>query len=127
MRLRLDNIDRAGPLLYFRFELSNRSNLDYTPDFLRLYLADQARARRTTRQELEISPVYADTLPAVPGKATRQYILAIPRLTIPDKKEFRVELYEKNGGRSLTLTIHNRELFRSCEVPGINPNNDAPR
>jgi conjugative transposon TraN protein len=117
MRLRLDNIDRSGLLLFLRFALSNRSNLDYTPDFLRLYLADEARAKRTSRQELEITPAYTDTLPVVPGSATRSFILVLPRMTIPDRKILRVELYEKNGGRSLSLKINNRELFRSHAIP----------
>ena len=117
MRLRLDNIDRGGPLLFLRFSLSNHSNLEYVPDFLRLYVRDQTRAKRTSRQELEITPTYADTLPAIPGRATREFIIAIPRMTIPDRKEFRVELYEKNGGRSLSLRINNRALLRSRAIP----------
>jgi hypothetical protein len=124
MRLRLDNIDRSGPLLFLRFILSNQSSLDYTPDFLRLYIADLARAKRTSRQELAITPIYADTLPAIPGNASRSFIIAIPRITIPDHKQLRVELYEKNGGRSLSLMINNRELFRSRAIPSpCNPTN----
>lgn len=117
MRLQLNNIDMAGPYLFFRFTITNRSALDYTPDFLRLYIRDQSTAKRTSRQEQEISPAYIDTLPTVPGKASRSIILAIPRITIPEQKEFKVELYERNGGRSLNLRIKNRQLFRTREFP----------
>jgi conjugative transposon TraN protein len=116
MRLQLQNIDMVGPMLFFRFTVSNRSNLDYTPDFLRLYLSDQARAKRTSRQDQELRPLYADTLVPIPGRESRTFIVGLPRITIPDRKEFRVELYEKNGGRSLALRIRNRQLLRALRL-----------
>ena len=116
MRLQLQNIDMAGPMLFFRFTVSNKSNLDYTPDFLRLYLSDQARAKRTSRQDQELSPLYADTLVTISGKNSRMFIVGLPRITIPDRKEFRVELYEKNGGRALALRIRNRQLLHALRL-----------
>jgi len=116
MRLRLLNIDMAGPLLFFRFSVSNKSNLDFTPDFLRLYICDQTRAKRTSRQDQELTPIYADTLVTIPGKNSRIFVIGIPRVTIPDRKEFRVELYEKNGGRSLDLRIRNRQLLAALPL-----------
>jgi len=116
MRLQLQNIDMAGPMLFFRFAVSNKSDLDYTPDFLRLYLCDQARAKRTSRQDQELTPLYADTLETIPGKQTRMLIVGLHRITIPDRKEFRVELYEKNGGRALALRIRNRQLLRALRL-----------
>jgi hypothetical protein len=113
MRLQLQNIAMAGPILFFRFTVYNKSNLDYTPDFLRLYLSDQARAKRTSRQDQELSPVYADTLVTIPGKESRMFIVGLSRVTIPDRKEFRVELYEKNGGRAIALRIRNRQILHA--------------
>ena len=116
MRLQLQNIDMAGPMLFFRFTVYNRSNLDYTPDFLRLYLSDQARAKRTSRQDQELTPLYADTLTTIPGRQSRMFIMGLPRITIPDRKEFHVELYEKNGGRALALRIRNRQLLHALRL-----------
>lgn len=113
MGLRLDNIDMGGPYLFLRLTVTNHSTLDYTPDFLRLYICDQSRARRTSRQDQEITPAYADTLPTIHGNASRSIVLAIPRLTIPNHREFQLELYERSGGRSLTLRLRNRQLFRA--------------
>jgi hypothetical protein len=124
MQLRLENIDMAGPFLFFRFTISNRSTLDYTPDFVRLYLSDQARAKRTSRQDQELSPVYADSIATIPGRNSRTFIVALPRVTIPDRKQFRVELYEKDGGRALSLRIRNRQILRarSLSNPVYSPN-----
>ncbi|HLI94158.1 MAG TPA: conjugative transposon protein TraN [Puia sp.] len=116
MRLQLQDIDMAGPILFFRFAVSNKSDLDYTPDFLRLYLSDEARAKRTSRQDRELTPLYADTLVTIPGRQRRIFIVGLPRLTIPDRKEFRLELYEKNGGRTLALRIRNRQLLRALRL-----------
>ena len=120
MELRLEDVDMSGPLLFFRFRIANRSTLDYMPDFIRLYITDQSRAKRTSHQDQELTPVYADTLATVPGKEDRTVVLAVARVTIPDRKEFRVELYERNGGRSLSLRIRNGQLLRARPLPPLN-------
>lgn len=125
MELRLEGINMSGPLLFFRFRIANHSTLDFTPDFVRLFITDQSRAKRTSRQDQELTPVYADTLAAVPGNANHTLILAIPRITIPDQKEFRIELYERAGGRSLSLRIRNRQLLRARPLSPANSQNDA--
>ncbi|TDW97112.1 conjugative transposon protein TraN [Dinghuibacter silviterrae] len=113
MRLRVDALAATSDLLFLRMEVTNRSRLDYTPDFLRLYIRDRVQAKRSSLQEQELIPRYTDSLLTIPGKDSRTWVMAIPRITIPDKKEFRVELYEKNGGRSLSLRIRNRHLYRA--------------
>jgi len=126
MQVRLENIDMIGPLLFFRLSVSNRSTLDYTPDFLRFYLSDEARAKRTSRQDQELNPIYADSLTTIPGRETRTFIVALPRVTIPDQKEFRIELYEKNGGRALALRVRNRQLLRARRLStSHSPNPDG--
>lgn len=112
MVLRLQRIGQTGPLLLFRFKITNRSNLDYTPDFVRLYIRDAQKAKRTSVQEQEISPVYEDTLSIIPGGASRVHILAVPAFTLANGKEFLVEVYEKGGGRSMTLRLGNKALFK---------------
>jgi hypothetical protein len=40
-------------------------------------------------------------------------VIIVPKFTIPDKKEFLIELFEKNGGRHLTLQIKNKHLLKA--------------
>ncbi|HVU97741.1 MAG TPA: conjugative transposon protein TraN [Puia sp.] len=116
MTFRLQRIGFAGSLFFFRFEIANHSNLDYTIDFLRMYIRDRQRAKRTSVQEHEMTPVFLDSLSIVPGKATCQYVLVIPAFTLTAGKQFLVEAYEKNGGRIMTLNIRNKYLFKASKL-----------
>ena len=113
MKCRLVNIYHAGDLLFFSFRLANHSTLDYTIDFVKLYIRDKQKMNRSSDQQLEINPVYIDTLTTIPGRGKEQYIIAIPKITIPEHKQFMLEVYEKNGGRQLSLCIKNKELFKA--------------
>jgi len=111
MRLRLQHVALGGPLIFFRFQLANFSNLDYSLDFVRLYIRDRQKAKRTSVQEQEVTPVYQDSTDVIAGGATRTYIVAVPAFTLAGGKEFIVEVHEKNGGRSLLLRIRNYSLL----------------
>jgi conjugative transposon TraN protein len=113
MSLQLENVAQGGPYLFFKFRLENHSNLDYTLDFMRLYIRDQQKAKRTSVQEREISPIYEDSTFQIPGDSGITHILAVPAFTLAGGKQFIVEAYEKNGGRSLTLYIKNKALFKA--------------
>jgi conjugative transposon TraN protein len=116
MKFKLERIAFSGPLLFFSFQMTNRSNLDYHIDFVRLYVRDRQKAKRTSVQETELAPAYADSLLTVPGKTTARYVIAIPAFTLTDGKQFLVEAYEKNGGRTMTLHIPNRLLFKASKL-----------
>ncbi len=116
MTFKLERVGLAGPLLLFRFHIANHSNLDYNLDFIRLYVRDRQKTKRTSVQEREITPVYEDTLAPIPGDSSITHVLAIPAFTLAGGKQFVIEAYEKNGGRNLTLYIKNKTLFRAKKL-----------
>jgi conjugative transposon TraN protein len=116
MTLRLDRVGIAGPLLLFRLQIANKSNLDYHMDFIRLYIRDRQKAKRTSVQEREILPVYEDSLSIIPGDSSITHILALPAFSLADGKQFVLEAYEKNGGRNLTLYIKNKVFFKAKKL-----------
>jgi conjugative transposon TraN protein len=116
MLLRLDALGQSGPLLLFRFHIANHSNLDYPLAFVRLYVRDRQKARRTSIQEQEVQPVYQDSVTSIPGKAAITDVIAVPTFTLAGGKELIVEVYEKNGGRSLRLRLHNRILLNTRKL-----------
>lgn len=116
MVLRLDRIGLASNLLLFRLTLSNKSNLDYSLDFVRLYIRDRERVKRSSIQERELYPIYEDSLKTVPGNSSATHFLALPAFTLPQGKEFLIEAYEKNGGRLLTLRLRNKPLLRAVKL-----------
>ncbi len=116
MSIRLDRVSMAGPLMLFRFRIANHSNLDYNMDFLRLYIRDRLKAKRTSVQEKEILPVYEDSNMSIPGDSVITHIIAVPAFTLAGGKQFIIEAYEKNGGRSLTLFVKNKTLLKARKL-----------
>lgn len=113
MKLELERIGLADHLLFFRFQITNLSNLDYSIDFVRLYIRDRQKAKRSSIQEIEILPVYQDTAYTIVGNSSIIRTVVVPAFTLADNKQFVVELFEKNGGRSVTLKLKNKSLFKA--------------
>jgi conjugative transposon TraN protein len=113
MKVTLETIALRDHLLFFRIGMANHSQLDYTIDFIRLYVRDQKRAKRSSVQEQELVPIYQDSVITIPGNASISHVMALPAFTFPNNKRLIIEVYEKNGGRSLTLTVGNKHLFKA--------------
>lgn len=98
-------------MFFLEITLQNRSTLSYPLDFLRIYVCDQSHTNRSSQQELEIIPRFADTLRVIPALSKRSMVLVIDKFTIPEKRACLIEIFEYGGGRNLTLSIRNRQLF----------------
>jgi len=113
MTLQLKTIHTRGDFIFLGFVIKNKSDLSYPIDFVRTYITDQQKIKRASNQENEILPVFKDTTSLIDGHSKIQYVLAIPRFTLADYKQFRIELFEKNGARNLVLSINNRQLLKA--------------
>jgi conjugative transposon TraN protein len=98
-------------VMFYRFRIRNRSNINYDIDFLKFYVRDRARIKRTASQEMEVKPifVYGDNQ-VVKGKSELNIVFALNKFTIPDSKHLDVEMFERNGGRHFDLVIKNRTI-----------------
>lgn len=114
--LTLQGIYQHEQLLILKFILNNHSRLSYQAGWARFYISDKKVGKRSSVQELCITPIYADELPDIAGDSSQQWMAVIPKTTIPDKKKLTFVLQEKNGGRHLTLTIKNRHLFKAIPI-----------
>lgn len=93
-------------MMYFTIEVVNDSEIDYSIDFIKLYIKDKEVLKRMTIQEEELK--IADRFPLdniLKAKTNNTYSLATPLRTISDDKEFEFEIYEQNGGRHLRFSI----------------------
>jgi conjugative transposon TraN protein len=113
MKLGLQSIYLSGDILLFGFEIANRSHLSYNIDFTRLYIRDKQKIKRSSLQEREIVPLFKDTVSSVGGETTVKWVVAVPKFTIPDNRQFVFEMYERNGGRHVSLEVTNRQLFKA--------------
>jgi conjugative transposon TraN protein len=114
MQLRLSGLYIKNDVLYFQLELRNHSTIAYDIDLLRFFIKDGQQAKRTASQEIELPPLYihGDTT-AVKEQSKSILVYAVPKFTIPDQKYLLIQLMEKNGGRHLHLSIHNRTILKA--------------
>lgn len=109
--LSLDKLFVAGEVFWLSFTIRNRSALSYPPEFFRLYVKDKEQTSRSSQQEIEIVPMFADSLVMVPARSKRSFAIGIAKFTIPENRVCLLEIFENSGGRNLTLDIANRQLF----------------
>jgi conjugative transposon TraN protein len=105
-------------VMFFHFGMNNTSNINYDVDFLRFYIADQEKVKRTASQEIGVKPIYVhgnDKL--IPANSNQDVIYALNKFTIPDAKNLVIEMFEKNGGRHLNLSIRNRMIVNARLLP----------
>ena len=77
-------------------------------------IVDKKVAKRTAIQEQVIFPLRAYNYAIrVAGTKDECTVFAMDKFTIPDDKQFVVELNEKNGGRYQSFIIENEDLVRA--------------
>ena len=104
-------------LLYLSLSIENNSFIPYEVNFIKMYIKDRERVRRTSYQELEIKCLYqtGNESIKVPEKQKVKAVFVIPKLTITPDKIFYIECIEKSGGRHLNIemTADDFNLVRS--------------
>jgi conjugative transposon TraN protein len=114
MKLGLRGIYAVDDILFFRMELKNRSNVTYDVDYLRLFIRDKKKAKRTSSQELIVKPLFVHGNDQwIEGTHKQTVIYAVRKFTIPDAKKLYIEIMEKAGGRHLSLPISNHTIVNA--------------
>lgn len=104
--------------IFFHVTGKNTSNINYTIEFLRFYIRDNRRIKRTASQEVEIKPFFINQeLEEIKGKSITEWVFALDKFTIPEAKHLVIEIFEHNGGRHLFLPIKNRTLVKARALP----------
>lgn len=117
MVMKLDGLYVDQDIMYLQLRLNNRTQIDYDIERFGLSVEDSRQSKRTASQEIKIEPLFIYRNDgAIPANANLLWVIAIPKMTIPDKKRFIVRLSEKNGGRNLRLQINNKTTIRSTSL-----------
>jgi conjugative transposon TraN protein len=104
-------------VMFFQLLLKNGSSIDYDIDFIRFYIRDMKRNRRTASQEVELKPLSIQgNTEMVKGNEDTRLVVAFEKFTIPEAKFLVIEVMEKNGGRHLTLRVHNNKILKAKPV-----------
>lgn len=118
MMAKIIGIYIKGNLIFYQMALENFSPIDFDVDFIRFYIRDRRKGKRTATQEIELPILYKT------GNAQKVYsngknllTFALEKFTVPDAKYFFIEIGEKNGGRHLRLKINNNKLLKAKILP----------
>ena len=110
---RVTGIYIQGPHLFFQLRLQNSSPLDYEVNFLRLFLRDKKRGKRTAIQEVEYTPLaLAGQHALVPSATESVIVMAVDKFTIPGGEQAILQVGEKRGSRDLQLKISGSKLLK---------------
>jgi len=114
MSLALQGIYIKDNIMFYRVRIGNQSNINYSIDFLKFYIRDKVRIKRTASQELAIKPLYIyGNNEEVNGKSHTDLVYVLPKFTIPESKYLNIELFEANGGRHFSLPIKNKDIVNA--------------
>lgn len=112
----IHNVMVKDNTLFLKMQLDNRSQINYGIDFIRFYIQDQKRSKRTAEQQIELVPLFYFGYPGeVRYHEKAVFTAALEKFTIPDGKECIIEIQEMGGGRHFYYKLHNRQLL-SAEV-----------
>jgi conjugative transposon TraN protein len=106
-------------VIYYRFKIRNRSNINYDIQSLRFFIEDKRKAKRTTSQEIEIFPLIKMTSPksaTIAGRSSTEMIYALEKFTIPDAKRLVIKLFEGKGGRHARLRVSNNLIVNASHI-----------
>lgn len=120
IRASLNGIYIKGEIQFNQLKFENSSAIDYDIDFIKLYIRDQKKSKRTAIQEQEILPL------SVTGNQTKVaagqqnvIVMSLQKFTIPDAKYLAIEIREKNGGRNLLLKVRNNKIINAKQLPDL--------
>lgn len=113
IRMSLTGIYLDRQTMWFTLQLDNCSLIAYHPDFVRFFIRDRKRAKRTAIHEIELQPLYSDAGSIITGLSSGEMLLAFPPFTIAKTKELIIQVTEKNGGRSLFLPVKFKTILKA--------------
>jgi hypothetical protein len=120
MIARVDGIYIKDNAIYYQLDLINQSPIDYDVNFLRFYIRDKKKSKRTASQENELMPLHiAGNTSLVKANDHNSIVVALDKFTIPDAKYLAIEIGEKNGGRNLLLKLNNRKIIKAIPFPDL--------
>lgn len=114
MTLSLNGIYIRDNIIFYHTQIKNASNINYDVDFMRIYVHDRSKIKRTASQQVDKIPIYVfGNNQRVAANTTNDIVYALEKFTIPDAKRLHIELFEKNGGRNLRLVIRNKTIVKA--------------
>lgn len=111
MRLKLEGIYIKEDVLFFQFNLRNKTQIAYDAGTVRFYIRDKKKARRTASQDHEVEPILLQMTGSPESEKGQSIIAAFPKFTIAEKKFLTIELMELGGDRNPHCRLDQGQLL----------------
>ena len=109
----LDAIYIKDDVLFFRYKLKNTTAIRYDTGSLRFYIRDKDKAKRTAEQDKEIEPLYVQRDGTAENDNGETIVVAFPKFTVAENKNFVTELMEQNGDRNPSCKLDQDRLLKA--------------
>jgi hypothetical protein len=107
-------------VMYFQLKFYNLSHINYDIDFIRIYIRDKKKSKRTAIQDNDLKPLYiSGNTKLIKAMQRSAIVFALNKFTIPDGKYLSVEINEKNGGRNLSFKVKNKIVMDAIPLPDL--------
>jgi conjugative transposon TraN protein len=104
--------------LFFQLTIKNTSHIDYDIDFIKVYIRDFKKDKRTSSQEIEVHPLFiAGDTSRIKAQGKNDIVIALEKFTIPEARYLAIEVHEKNGGRHLSVKLGNYRITKAILLP----------
>lgn len=114
----LEGIYIHEDVLFYSFKIENKSYVNYDIDFIKFYIRDKKVFKRTAIQEIEVQPIFKmpDHVVKIHGKKSVKLVFVMQKFTLPDDKNFEVEMFEKDGGRHMKFSIAYNDIINASFI-----------
>lgn len=109
-------------LIAFYLTINNDSGIDYAIDFIKTYIVDKKKNKKTAQQETEIHPIFVynpKKTDIISGKTSHSEVWIFQKFTIPKNRVLNFEVFEKRGGRHMLFQIEPTDLFNAKQYNKI--------
>jgi conjugative transposon TraN protein len=113
IRLGLSGIYLRDSLMWFCFRVRNATQIGFYPAYLRMFIEDKKKVKRTATQEVDVVPVYPFHLRGIPGQESGSFVVGFVPFAVAKGKRVVVQLADQSGGRSLELVVKERTVLKA--------------
>lgn len=113
LRLRLNGLFYSENNLWMKFDINNQSQVNFQPAYIRFFLRDKKRMKRTALNETEVFPLYMSELSTISGRSTSVWAAGFKPFTVPKHQRLVTQVSDESGGRMIVLPIKSRFFLKA--------------
>lgn|GEM_PF-469971 len=113
LQLTLRGVYLRDSLLWLSLDLRDRTSMGIGVGGLRISTEDKRRVKRTATQELEITPVFADRISALPASGRLAIAVALHPFVLGRGKRLVLEVFDRGADRRVLLRVKGKRLMRT--------------